>query len=192
MNVASGTFHKQIPGLISVDTLFVSDAVGSYDLKKYYYTFENFKRAFGDLTSDWDTGPPCAWTIGRNTLSPDMEKLTGAEFDALALHGAGEVRATERWDQEQILWFPLLDQEYTLNLTGAFYSRTLRENEDSNFWTEVHPDLLALTTAYILEGRMRNRQGQAEWLQAIEDRIHLIEVAFVEREMVGQEMELNG
>lgn len=58
-------------------------------------------------------------------------------------------------------------EDITLILHGLFYSPELVEDTDSNYWSEVHPLLLYMSTMRQIEVVNRSTQGVNDWTNAI-------------------------
>jgi len=59
------------------------------------------------------------------------------------------------------------DTILTVTVKGLFYSMELVNNTDQNYWSEVHPLLLYMSTMRAIEVTNRNTQGVNDWTKAI-------------------------
>lgn len=62
-------------------------------------------------------------------------------------------------DYRGIAIAPPTELKAVIEVHGMFYSPALSENEDENFWTVSHPDILVKAAMRELERSYRNRQG---------------------------------
>ena len=58
-------------------------------------------------------------------------------------------------------------EDITLIINGLFYSSELLLDEDTNYWSEVHPMLLYMSTMRQIEITNRSTQGVTDWTNAI-------------------------
>lgn len=86
---------------------------------------------------------------------------------------------------------PPADATYTITAYGHFWSDTLSDNTDTNWWTVNHPGLAVLAALYMLEVSMRNREGARDWMAAITQRLSGIEFDVADRE-ASMQTELEG
>lgn len=190
--VSSGDIQFEVPRLISVQRLYLKGTTGVTDLTEYYVEPEQFRSNTEKLITSWTNGKPCWWTLNDTLLSPSLEGTSAA---ALTADGAVDVSDLDhdlKWDTSFIIFNPPANASYTFDVLGRFYSNPLKDDEDKNFWTVMHPDLLEIVTCYMLEMRMQNSTRQATWERAITAKIREIEGAFVEREIAGGKGIVNG
>lgn len=64
---------------------------------------------------------------------------------------------------------PYKDYAVSLMLTGHFYSASLKEDDDDNYWSTRYPETLLKASLYELEIFYRNREGAADWLAAVQE-----------------------
>ena len=83
-----------------------------------------------------------------------------------------------------ILIMPPSDSDnYTLEVWGLFYSDELINDEDTSYWTEEHPLLLAKAAAYQLETTYRNTEGARDMMAAVE-----VDILGIQKDVVEEEI----
>lgn len=84
-----------------------------------------------------------------------------------------------------VVIMPPADQEYHLEIWGKFYSKTLVNDDDENFWTAQFSYILVMAAQRSLEVFYRNSQGAKDWTAAIQSELFEIEKDFVEETYFG-------
>lgn len=115
------------------------------------------------------------------------EKASDVDLPASAVQAsAGEFSKMEK---EQGLWLqlnlpPRHRWEIPCVVYGKFFSESLRENEDVNYWSEQHPETLLKAALYELEVFYRNSEGANDWLNAV-----LVDLQDIEQMQVFQDIQ---
>lgn len=152
-----------------------SDNVKTVLIEKTY--IEIFK-GYSDITI---SGTPKCWA--RIPARPAPEQESG--FDPTDFTGADDmfsVEANFSLKTRLLLNVPV-DQAYTAQIFGIFYSNELSGDTDTSFWTDIHPHLLVMAAMYHLEVHMRNDIGAREILRDIN-----LQLREVDHDMVDLEM----
>lgn len=167
--IASGDFSFELRELRHIDAIFVVDSAdGRTNMTPHGLTLREFLRDNPKLISEWNTGVPHQWAVNNIGLSPDLQTRTLANFTADSLDGAEGIKFGSNFSLYGIIFAPKANEAYTIDILGEFGSKVLIDDNHTSFWTEEEPELLALTGAYVVDGRMRNRSAQADWLARIE------------------------
>lgn len=82
---------------------------------------------------------------------------------------AGVVEAEIEGAWLQFTGLPNQEPAVEVMVVGHFHSAALKEDEDSNYWTNLHPEILIKAALYELEIFYRNREGAADWLAAVQE-----------------------
>lgn len=90
-----------------------------------------------------------------------------------------------------IILMPPADKDYLVDIWGKFYSETLINDDDTNFWSEAEPQILVKAVMRELEVFHRNRAGQEDWEVAIRDELFGAEKDYVEH-TVGDADQMEG
>lgn len=78
--------------------------------------------------------------------------------------------------------FPKVDRSGWIEVVGKFFSNTLDDDIDENYWSIHYPMLLVWAALYHMEVAHRNREGAGDWMSAIVDQLAQIEMDFVEEQ----------
>lgn len=185
--IASGDFGFELRELRRVEAIFVVDAVdGRSNMTPSGLSLREFLLDNPKLISDWDSGVPMQWAINNIGLSPDLSTRTLASFDSDSIVGADGIQFGSDFDLYGIIFAPKANEAYTIDIIGEFGSKVLIDNKHTSFWTDQEPELLARVGAYVIDGRMRNRSAQADWLASIEVDIERLSTDRIELDMSTQ------
>lgn len=84
---------------------------------------------------------------------------------------------------KKLFIMPPADKDYTIFVTGLFFSKELTKEDDKNFWSINYPDLLIQSALYKRESFMRNTSGLRDWRGAIVDAVNMIDADMVEEDI---------
>lgn len=132
-----------------------------------------------------DIGEPAYWAPLVVRPAPTQEAITEVDYDLYYSYDYHDVRYAGWQLYRGILWMPPADGTYTISVLGLFLSTELQNDSDSNFWTEVMPDLVIQAAAYKMEGFYRNREGAAAWREQAMDTVTDLVFDDVEEEIAG-------
>jgi len=90
-----------------------------------------------------------------------------------------------------LLILPPTDTATTIRVFGNFYSYYLEQNDDSNYWSTNHADVLVLAALRAMEGFYRNTQGVNDYSQEINRKLNGLDRDMVEADM-NVPMQMNG
>jgi len=79
-----------------------------------------------------------------------------------------------------ILFSPPLGETGSIEIIGKFYQPKLMVDTDSNYWTEVYPQILVMSACRQLEISYRNTVGVKDWEAAIAAELHGLELDFAD------------
>ena len=185
INLSAGMKLVSIPSCRSIHKVILYDSSNRYNLVKADINYLREQYSSSSLTA----GRPVYY-------APTVGRPYPASFNPNSLNqpwSASEVSTTYPY-YNAILIFPPSNSssDYTIEVTGLFYTEPFSADSDTNYWTESHPELLAMAAAYILEVTYRNTEGAKDWLNAITILLSNIEKDFIDEElsMTGDSMEV--
>lgn len=82
-------------------------------------------------------------------------------------------------------------EDVTLIISGLFYSTELLLDEDTNYWSEVHPMLLYMSTMRQIEIVNRSTQGVNDWTNSILVEMKQLGMDLVE-ELISEVSQMEG
>jgi len=135
-------------------------------------TMDELRAQFPADWSAFENGTPRFWTPDVGRLAPDSlsQDYTGAADYADTYRG-GEAEAGLRG----VIIMPAPKTTVVVTLFGRFFSKPLVNDNDFNWWTVTHPDLVKLVASYLIERIMRNRSGMEDYLVAINEELAMID-----------------
>lgn len=185
--IASGDFSFELRELRSIESIFVVDSVdGRSNITPGGLSLREFLVDNPKLISNWESGVPNQWAINNIGLSPDLSTRTLANFVSDSVDGAEGIQFGSDFDLYGIIFAPKANEAYTIDILGEFGSKVLITDNHTSFWTDQEPELLAKTGAYVIDGRMRNRSAQADWLASIDIDLERLSTNKIELEMSTQ------
>lgn len=150
-----------------------------WELKKLDY--ELLKLKYNQLPANMFSSSPIYYApILYTRTQPEVESgMTIDKFFDTTTIDVSAVSATFNG----IIWMPPTDAEYTIEIEGLFYSPTLLEDEDINYWTEVQPLVLIMAAARSIEISYRNTQGAKDWERSIQVEMTGVGMDLIEEEI---------
>ncbi len=149
----------EVEDLISVRQIWVTDdEEGKFRLVRMPY--DDLIRHYPDPPAEIDASRPIYYATQRLNTSTTTDYTTST-----------------------IYFMPPADADYTLTIQAYYYEPVLTSESDSTFWTEIHPELLVLASAMILEQQYRNTEGVKDMMGAIRLHVMGLEKHVVEEEL---------
>lgn len=140
---------------------------GRWQLQKK--SIQDMRLAYPDLPSDLEQGSPLYWTPAFIRAVPETGHVTVAELGSYI--GFADVVAGDHYEYNGVLWMPPCDEEMLIEVWGKFYTEPLQSEDDQNFWSVNHPDLLVMAALRQVEVFNRNTQGRTDWESAIDQMV---------------------
>ena len=145
----------------SVKRVWFSNSGGRTQLEKL--TLEEFRNAYSDSPDAIDSGTPLYYIPTPLRTSPDnlqviIDWVYGSKLTDTA---------TQDFTYNGIIFTPPTDRDGLVEVLGLFYQSELENDNDENFWSVVHPEILLFGALYQLELSYRNTEGAKDWLNAI-------------------------
>ncbi len=147
-----------------LDAWFVN-AVGNKIVPKRL-TFDQFNKTYLENPASSTTGPPVAWA--PNTIRSASTPVAANNI----LKG--------------IVFTPASDITYTVKIKGLFFSETLTDDADENYWTQLYEDILIYAALYKLEASYRNTEGKRDWLETLNDALLGIDLDVANQAAAGR------
>jgi hypothetical protein len=151
-NAAIGDYYIDLPDCRQVSRItFInsdgeeSESLGKMDISAF---LEEYPALGGE-----DTGAPLHWSIYPR-VRPPRQKFLGPKEDIQA-----------------IAIMPPTDEAIIVRIYGKFFSATLENDMDENFWSVNHPDVLIRAALREIEVDYRNTQGYNDFSRYIDDQL---------------------
>lgn len=187
--LSSGEFQVEIQNLIAIQELTIVKVDERIDMRDLYLGPAEFRREYaepikywdsdeGSYTTVWTTGEPEAWTLNVIGLSPEQKDQTESTFKSAGILDFSDLKFGADYAYDGILFYPIADQDYTVDAWGRFFSPELSDDDDTSFWSVMYPELLAIAGCYFLETMYQDdaranfwRNAMAPWLSKIDDNL---------------------
>ncbi len=188
-SIASGEYSLEVKDLLSVERLTFITSEGRRDITSKVKTIQDLRILAPALITDWIPGTPSSWAMNVIGLAPEQKAETSSTFLASGVLDYDDVHFSDDHEWRGILFYPPVDQTYTIELVGKFYSAVLTADATVTYWTEVHPEMLVIAGLYALERTLKNTTAMKDHLNALEPMLQLLDVTEVESELAGIPMD---
>ena len=178
----AGSFHLSVPDVRSILRVYYYTSTSRAELRKG--TQDLLRRLFSDPLTTENRGVPkyyipVSFRVGspRSAATPG-DFMQHVDFTGTAIDG---------------IMFPPIDTDGTFEVFGYYYSKSLVNDTDTNYWARHHPMLLAWAALYHLEVSYRNTSGAQDWMNSIGTTLrtiefdHVLEVSTEIKQMGGRE-----
>lgn len=153
------------------------------------------KKSLQDLTTGYLSGMPSSRSTGSPLYyAPCIVRYIPEDAEAgdiEAFAGFTDVEAGSYHEYNSVLVSVPASQRIMLDIRGLFYSMELNEDEDKNYWSEVHPLLLYMAAMRQVEVVNRNSQGVKDWTSSIKDEMGQLGMDLVE-ELIAEVNQMEG
>ena len=128
-----------------------------------------------DMIYDYLANLPSNRDAGTTTYYSPMvtryvpEDLVAADFEAFV--GFADVLAGNAHEYNGIIVAAPPDEKIMVDIKGLFYSAKLEAETDKNYWSEVHPTLIVMSTMRKLEIINKNRATVTSLESAIKEQL---------------------
>jgi hypothetical protein len=139
------------------------------------------------LPSSRNTGTPLYYAPCITRYVPEDATVESLE----AFIGFVDVPAGNAHEYNTILLNVPTSESLLVIINGLFYSHELVNDEDKNYWSEVHPMLLYMSAMRQIEITNRNTQGVNDWTAAILDQMKQIGMDLVD-EIIAETDQMEG
>ena len=172
----SGNWIAQFQKARALKQVFCGDGSSLTQLKYKYY--DELRDSYASSFPATSSGSPRYWTPINLRHSPDWDRISADALDAISAYidtasaGYGEFNG--------VLITPPPAVDVTLEIHGLFYSDSLENDTDENYWTMSYPDILIMAGMRELERSYRNMTGANEWTAHIQQKLTGLDMDIVE------------
>ncbi len=139
------------------------------------------------LPSSRDTGNPLYYSPCITRYIPEDATVENIE----SFLGYVDVPAGDAHGYNSILLSVPVSARTVITINGLFYSAELTNDEDKNYWSDVHPLLLISAAMRQIEVINRNTQGLNDWTNAIATEMQQLGFDLVE-EQIAEVSQMEG
>lgn len=169
----AGDFFLSIPDCRTIDKVFIATDDKYYQLEWKAYNI--LRKTYAKNLDNVDSGQPRYFATVATRKAPSYEDLS--DDDQSKIEDTTNVFGNV-W--RGIIIMPSPDQEVTVEVHGNFFSGSLSDDDDTNFWTDNYPDILIKGAIRELERSYRNRQGAEDLSMFIQEQMQKIDMDRVE------------
>ncbi len=169
-------FYVDVPGLAKATSVWIADDEGRTELEEL--SLVEAREKFPDGFDQATPSKPSYFAITVKDRAADQWLSTSTTtYDAEDVFtGTAFSRA------QRLLILPPTDKLRTVTVFGHFVAAALKNDSDTNYWSEEYPDLVLFAALYKLETTYRNREGAQDWLTALDEGLITLEKDAVELE----------
>lgn len=176
VDIAADQYKLQMKNCRAVKSVYVSDSDGRKKLEKVRF-HELRSELHTEPESYADTGEPDKYAISVIGRQPELESITTSDVT----YDYGNLLFSAHQEYVGIYWMPPADKTYTISVFGKFYSKELTAEDDENYWSVNHPELVVQAATYTVDVHFNNRARATALLERILFNTTGIEYDFVEQ-----------
>ncbi len=184
--LATGEAQILIPWLMALKSITIVNSEGTKkDITQEGYSYPEFEQTFPVDIEDTTAAIPTSWCFNPYGLAPDQLAESTSTFASAGVEAYSDISFGQEYRYKAILFNTKADQDYTVRVTGKFYSPWLNDDSEVTYWTYNHPDLLVLAAQQIMEEQLGNMQRVRDLEAAIARGIRRIDHAIIQNEFAG-------
>ena len=174
-DVPIGGYYAIFKGCRAIKRVWISDSSGRRKLEKL--SIEEFRDLYSDSPDKVSVGTTLYYAPTPLRTYPDDVNVV---IDYLYGNKLTD-SATEDYEYKGVIIAPPPDKASLLEVFGLFRSPTLENDNDENFWSVVHPEILLMAALYQLEVSYRNTEGAKDWMNPL-----MLELSNIEKDWVEE------
>lgn len=196
--LSSGSYYLHLPRCQTVEQVWImgEDVDGQYIRRQLSgprsaaWIRHNYNEKWSEQSQDTPTDYSLD-VIGLEGSQVGLESTDLSSYDDVDDLLLADDSNAPHYKYTGMLFVPVADQEYTLSVFGKFYQKELTTDTDQNYWTVVKPLILSKAACRLVEGALRNFQGEQDFLKSIEVDMRALDKSFADQTSAGL-LELNG
>jgi len=186
VSVDTGLWYASFPYCRAIKEAWASTISAKWQLEK---------KTLQDLVEGYLYGLPSTRTTGIPLyFSPCItryipEDITADDFKAFI--GYVDIPSGSSHEYNTILLNVPASEDIVVTINGLFYSKLLTLDTDTNYWSDVHPQLLISAAMRQVEINNRNTQGVDDWTGTIVSEMQQLGQDLVE-ELIAESDQMEG
>lgn len=177
--VTAGEFFVSCPDLRVVTDVWCALASDSTKWRLQPVDIVKMRTLYPQDLSLSTNGTPLYYCVAQGTLAPANKNT---DFDDAVDHEDTFKSTMAGAGYRGVLIGPPTDSDIVVSLWGKFFPTTLSDDDEYNWWTVEHPQLVMEAASYIEECMLRNSTGQEDWLNAMKLKLNEIQNDYFEQE----------
>ncbi len=183
ISLKAGRYVAQITKSRAVNKVFCGMEGNLRQLQYRYY--DDLRRDYALNLISADNGTPLYWAPINLRHSPDFNRIESSalELEEMTFDTVTwfiDVATMNYHEFNGVLVLPSPSMDVTLEIHGLFYSDSLENDSDSNYWTLNEPSILVMAAMRELERSYRNMTGAQEWSAHIQQKLMGLDMDVVE------------
>jgi len=131
--------------------------------------YDKLREYYSTIQTSLDSGTPAYYFPAEIRIIEEIDRLDVGELAALP--DWAPVVTNPSYDYNAVMIYPPVDEAYTIEIVGLFYSPELSSDSETSYWATVHPEILLMAANRQLEIDYRNTQGVKDWEMAIQSEV---------------------
>jgi hypothetical protein len=158
--LAANSWFLKMRDCRTIEKVWMNDDEGRWELDKKDFLW--LHNEYPDTIAETDAGDPLYWSPAelRGIDIKDVDNQ-GSFFNYV-------ITEADKEDLTGLIFLPPPSVSMVIEVMGKFYSKTLREDNDTSYWLGVVPETLLTAALYRLEIIYRNTEGAKDWLAAVD------------------------
>ena len=157
-------YSVQIPWCRAIKEVWVGSLTARWQVEKKDLQ-DLLAGYFTTLPSGITPGDALYYSPAVTRAAPETYNTPADELESFS--GYVDILSADHFAYNSILIAPPTDVRLAVQVKGLFYSDQLVDDTDKSYWTEVHSDLLIMSTLRSVEVMNRNTQGVNDMDKAI-------------------------
>ena len=158
-SLSLGSWYLSIQDIRALEDVWVNSTTARWQLERKPLNW--MKENWPELVSATTSGDAQYWSPAL------LRGVAVTNRDALGTFFNYNLTQTGYEGYSGIIILPVTDIALTVETSGKFWSPTLASDSDESYWSSVHQMLLVWASLRQLESSYRNREGAADWDNAI-------------------------
>ena len=175
-DIAADAYYLSLERFRVIEEVWINNDEGRSKLTKKDL---NWLRAeYSSTAAETDSGTPLYYAVAKKRGS-DITAI-----NSLATFFNYVVAEASAEGTQGILLLPPPDEAVTVEVSGLGLADDLSSDNDTNFWTENHENILILAGLRELEIFYRNTAGVKDYEKSIDDFMRMLDMTYVQEEIV--------
>jgi len=182
-DITAGKILLTFQNARAIREIWVTNSEGKNQLTKKTMTWlrNNYRGALSSL----EKGQPLYYTPAIIGLSPQQKDLTAENYMDEFTYDVDDLMFGAHFGYNGVLFMPPADGTYTMTVIADFFSAIMTEDTETNYWSEMYPDLLVAAAMLALEKFYRNTEGVKDMNAVVMDALAGIDRDNAEQEIAG-------
>lgn len=191
-----GQFIAKTVGIRAIHEVWAANADGKFQLEAW--TLAGLKEEYSEEFSSVTSGQPTYFAPAILRPAPDTLASVAGMYNVSDLLVYNPTAPAQHFNYNGVVVMPPVDQTYTIELLGLFYSPTLSATlsgtvwtQTMSFWSEVHPEVLIAAAIYRMHSLYNNTGAAADYKSMLFEDLTNLDRDLAEQMLIG-DLKLEG